>query len=199
MVLAAGRSRRFAAEHPKQLALFHGVPLVRRVVEAALGSRLDELIVVLGHAADTVLKALVGLELRTVINPDFAAGQSTSVRQGLAHVSPSARGAMFLPCDQPLLSTSLIDRLIEAHGRHEAAIVSPSFAGRHGAPVLWDRRFFSELASLRGDTGGRALLERHRQQRVLVPLDVEAPLLDVDTVDELARLERSFPPPMADS
>jgi len=195
VVLAAGLSRRFVAEHPKQLALFHGVPLVRRAVEAALGSRLDELIVVVGHAVDAVLAALADLDLRAVINPDFAAGQSTSVRQGLAHVSPSARGAMFLPCDQPLLSAALVDRLIEAHARHAASIVSPSFLGRHGTPVLWDRCFFPELASLRGDTGGRSLLQHHQQERVLVPLDDEAPLLDVDTADDLARLQRAFPSP----
>ncbi len=198
VVLAAGQSRRFSASHPKQLALFHGVPLVRWVVEAALSSRLTEVIVVVGHAADAVMAALGDLEVRTVINPDFAAGQSTSVRKGLTRVSPSARGAMFLPCDQPLLSAALIDQLIEVHAQHDAPIVSPSFAGRHRAPVLWDRRCFSELEGLRGDTGGRSLLRRYQPERVIVPLDDEAPLLDVDTVDDLGRLRRAFPPPLSD-
>ena len=69
---------------PKQLVDWHGRPLVRAVAENALAARLDGLLVVTGGAHAEVEQALSGLALRLVHNPDFAAGQSTSLHAGVA-------------------------------------------------------------------------------------------------------------------
>ncbi len=192
VILAAGTSSRFAgASEPKQLLELDGRPLLRRVAEAALGSRLAEVVAVLGHAADRVAGALSGLEVRTVENPDYRRGQSTSVRAGLASVAPAARAVLFLPADQPLVSSRLIDRLIETW-EAGAGIAVPVCAGERGAPVLFDRAFFAELAALEGDAGGRRLLPRHPDEIVEVEVEDPAELADVDTVDDLRRLELGF-------
>ncbi len=190
-MLAAGTSSRLAGDTPKQLLELGGRPLLRRVTEAALGSRLAEVVVVLGHASERVASALAGLEVSTVVNLDYQSGQSTSVRAGLAGVAPEASAALFLPADQPLLSSRLIDRLIDAHDAG-GEIVVPAHAGRRGAPVLFDRALFTELEGLKGDVGGRALLPRHQKQIVEVEVDDPLELTDVDTEDNLRRLERAL-------
>ena len=194
VVLAAGTSSRFAAKVPKQLLELDGRPLVRWVATAALGSRLTEVVAVLGHQATRVGAALEGLAVKAVENPDYARGQSTSVRAGLAAVTPRARAALFVPADQPLLSSRLIDRLIDAYhdaarrGR-EAPIVVPAHRGRRGAPVLFDRSYFAELAALEGDAGGRRLLPRHRSRILEVEVADALELEDTDTAADLARLK----------
>lgn len=179
VVLAAGTSRRFGAA--KQLADLGGRPLVRVAVECACASRLRPVLVVVGGEAAAVTAALDGLQVSTIPNPDYAEGQSTSVRAGLAAVPASSPGAMFVPADQPGLTPGILDTLCEAFERHPGAIVVPSYGGRRGAPVTFPRELFPHLASLRGDTGGRALLEAFASRVVDVPFASDRPLVDIDT------------------
>jgi molybdenum cofactor cytidylyltransferase len=157
VLLAAGMSRRFGS--PKQLFLFDGRPLVRLMAEKALASRAAPVYVVLGAFREETLAALAGLPLHPVFNPDFAAGQSTSVRRGLEAAS-GAEAILFLPVDMPFLTVETLDRLIAAWEKERPAAVVPTYDGQRGAPVLWDRRLFPNLAALEGDQGGRVLLSR---------------------------------------
>ena len=90
----------------------------------------------------------------------------------------------------PLVTGRMIDRLLEAYDPDEGrTIVAPTFRGKIGNPVLWDRCFFPEIAGLTGDMGARPLLERHRDEVTLVEIGDDAVLRDFDTVESLADLQ----------
>lgn len=190
IVLAAGRSRRLASPTPKQLLPFAGEPLVRRAARAALGSRLDQVVVVIGHRAAEVRDAVADLPLQVVENPAFREGKSTSIRTGLEALDREPEAALFLPCDQPFVGPELIDRLLAAW-RHGGDVVQPVCGARRGAPVLWGKRHFAALKALRGDDGGRVLLDAWRRSREVEVCEVEArdehELLDIDTLDDWVR------------
>ncbi len=185
VVLAAGLSSRFGGDLPKQLTVFSGEPLVRRMARQALASRLAEVVVVVGHRGAEVRACLGGLAVRVVDNPCFATGKASSLRAGIAALEPEAAGVMVLPCDQPWLEAAVLDSLLAAFDPARAAIVVPSWRGRRGAPVTFARRFFPALAALEADAGGRDLLPQHAGEVVEVELASEAPLLDVDRASEL--------------
>jgi molybdenum cofactor cytidylyltransferase len=187
VVLAAGRSVRFRG-HPKQLIDWDGEPLLLRTVKTALASRLSQVVVVLGHAADEIAPRLHGVDAEVVRNPAYASGLASSVRTGLAAVDPAAQAALFLPADQPFLSRALLDRLAAAYVASGRRIVLPQAAGRRGAPVLWDRSLFGELAALTGDTGGRALLVRHESEVLTVEAQDPVELADLDSESDRRRL-----------
>lgn len=190
VILAAGRSERFAADRPKLLLELGGVTLLRRVALAATASRLREVVVVGGGAARRMRRELEDLDVRWITNPNPAAGLSSSVRLGLGAVAAAARAAMFVPADQPFLSRRLIDRLIGAYEATGGPIVVPRAGDRPGAPVLWDRSLFPELAALAGDTGGRALLARHADDVEAVEIDDPRELFDVDTMADYEKARR---------
>jgi molybdenum cofactor cytidylyltransferase len=183
IVLAAGMAARFGS--PKQLLEIAGRTLVRRIADEACASRLDDVIVVVGWQADAVRAALDGSAARVVENPHYAAGQSTSVRAGLAAVADAAAGAMFLVADQPWLTAVTIDLLIDAYARTGGPVVVPVFGNRRGSPVIFSRAIFPELMALEGDTGGRPVIAAHAADVVEVPLADERPLIDVDTPHDL--------------
>ncbi len=189
VVLAAGRSQRLPGAVPKQLLELGGVPQVCRVVRSALASRLAEVVVVLGHRAEAVGEALTGFAVRRVLNPDFEDGQSTSVRAGLKGLGPDVAAAMFLPADQPLLRPATLDRSIAAWEATGGPIVAPVHRGGWRSPVLFDRSLFGELETLSGDAGGRRLLPRYRASIVAVEVADRWQLEDVDTLQDLRRLE----------
>lgn len=185
LVLAAGSSRRMGV-HNKLLHDVGGEAMIRRVVAAVQASGVDAVYVVLGHEAGRVRAALAAAGVHFVDNPHHARGMSSSLRAGLAALPAGVDGVLVCLGDMPWVSAADIDRLLGAFdpgaGR---ALCVPTHRGRRGNPVLWGRRYFAELAGVRGDIGGRALLEHHAGHLCEVPMPTDAVLRDVDTPEAL--------------
>ena len=160
------------------------------MAEVALGSQLNEIVVVTGHQARDVVAALNGLAVRTAHNADYATGLSSSLRVGIDAVHAEASGAMILLGDQPLLTSEAINRLVDAHRASHAAIVAPWAAGRRGNPVLFNRKLFGELRATSGDEGARSVIAAHARKLELVEVDGTI-FEDVDTPEAYERLKLS--------
>ena len=178
VILAAGGSRRMG--QPKQLLLVDGQPMVRRVAEAVCSAGLEQVVVVLGAAADQVRVAIEGLPAEVVCNVHWAEGMSTSLRAGIGALRAEIQAALVVLADQPGLTPGLVHQLVDCYLGTGASIVVPVYQGQRGNPVLFDRCLFPDLLRLEGDRGGRALFKRYEKQ--LQPLDVDDPavILDVD-------------------
>jgi molybdenum cofactor cytidylyltransferase len=190
VLLAAGQSSRMG-QHKLLLPLL-GKPLVLHAVESVLASEVEETLVVVGHRAEAVREALAGQPVRIIENPDYAQGQSTSLRAGVVALAPETEAVVILLGDQPLLSADLLNALIAAWKRSNRPIVAPVYEGQRGNPVLFSRMLFPELLQVSGDQGGREVVQRHANEVALLPMADPAAALDVDTWPEyqalLARL-----------
>jgi molybdenum cofactor cytidylyltransferase len=186
VILAAGRSTRMGGPN-KLLAELGGKPLVRIVTEQVLASKASSVTVVTGHQAAEVEKALAGLKVKFVRNPDFVAGLASSVKAGIAAVPENAAGALVCLGDMPLIDARLIDRLIEAFAPDRGHLIAvPVSDSRRGNPVLWSRRFFDELMTLDGDIGARNLIAKHGAAVAEVQVEGHGAFLDIDTPEALA-------------
>ena len=91
----------------------------------------------------------------------------------------------------PRVGKDVIDRLIAAFNPLEGrAICVPTYKGKRGNPVLWDRRFFAEMSDLKGDVGARHLIGDHAELVAEVAMPDEAILIDVDTSQALDEVRR---------
>jgi len=188
VVLAAGASERFG--QPKQLLPWAGSTLLSHVVDRALASQADPVVVVLGHQAEACRAALGDRPVTVVVNPDWAQGQSTSVRVGLAALPSGVGAVLFLLADQPGVTPAIINALIERHRSTLAPVVWPEYEGRRGNPVLFDRDTFRQLAQVTGDTGGRPVLQAHADRAQRVPVSDPGVLFDIDAPEDYSRLAR---------
>ncbi len=185
VVLAAGRSTRMGGPN-KLVAEIAQRPLVRIAAEEALASRAKPVIVVTGHQRPDVERALTGLPVKLVHNPDFAQGLGTSLRTGVAAVPPDADGVVVCLGDMPQVDAGLVDRLIAAFDPARGAlIVVPTFEGKRGNPVLWSRRFFPDLMAVEGDVGARNIIGRYPEAVVEVAVDGTGAFTDIDTPEAL--------------
>lgn len=191
MILAAGRSTRLG--RPKQLLPLAGRPLLAHVIAHAAASTLDEIVVVLGHEAALIAEAIDGGGQRTVVNPDHAAGQSTSVRAGLAAVEQDSAAVLFLLGDQPTVTAGIINAILTAYRAEPAPIIVPTYNGRRGNPILFDRALFPELRRISGEEGARAIVRAHAAETRLVAVPGDAPPPDVDTEEDYQRLLAAWP------
>jgi molybdenum cofactor cytidylyltransferase len=188
-VLAAGRGERFGGDTPKPLVPFRGRPLIEHALDAARGSKLTPLVVVVGNAADEVAGTIVANESIVLARNDaWRSGIASSLGAALRTLEPHADvDAVVVGLgDQPLVGAEAYRRLARAYD-DGARLAVATYGGVRGNPVLLGREHWHEALTLTGDEGARVLLRRH--VTVEVPCDDTGSPNDVDTPADLAALE----------
>ena len=187
VVLAAGAGSRFGGG--KLLARFGGRPLIEATLDGLRGAPVDETIVVVGTEGERLRNVSTAYGARVVENHDWARGMSTSVRAGLGACSPGARAAVVVLADQPLVGAGAVERLVEAF-EGGARVAVATYDGQPRNPALVAREVWPLLErEMSGDRGARAVFARHPELVTEVPCDDVADPADVDTVEDLRRLE----------
>ncbi|MGH7774575.1 MAG: nucleotidyltransferase family protein [Candidatus Binatia bacterium] len=190
IILAAGSAKRMGQQ--KLRLDFKGKPILQWALEAALSSKLGEVICVVRELKEAQQAISIQHDkLRWIANERAHEGQSTSVIAGLKAISPQSEAALFLVGDQPLVKADLINGLIDLFSKSAALIVAPTFQGQTRNPVLFHRELFPELLKLTGDRGGRGLIERYKNNAAFLEWNEEGPFLDLDTWEDYEKLNRS--------
>ena len=120
-----------------------------------------------------------------VENPNYDQGQSTSVRAGLAALRPDADAAMILLCDQPYVSSDLINGLIDLFEREKALISLPTCGSIRGNPVIFSKKLFDELNQITGDKGGRGLINKYWNNASKLEVASVDIFKDIDTIEDI--------------
>lgn len=197
IVLAAGSSVRVG--RPKQLLPLAGRPLLQHVLDAALQSCVNEVVLVLGYRAPEVRAALDfphPERVSVVTNHRHQRGLSSSLRLGLRSTRRCAQGAAILLGDQVGVTPELIDRVAQAFAAADALVARPVFRTPQGAripghPVFLARRIWSALENCRGDRGARDVIAAHPEWVLEVPVD-GVPPDDIDTWEDYRRVAAAF-------
>lgn len=184
VVLAAGQASRFGAT--KQVVTIDGVPLIRRVYDAAAEACGECVITVLGHEAATVCSAMQANSGFLVVNEEFEAGLGSSIAAAAHVCPPEADALLLLLADQVLVTSEHLDALLRTWSGASDEIVATAYAGTEGPPVLMPRGTFADLGNLDGDTGARRLFRDGRFRLKTVCFENAA--IDIDTRADLAQL-----------
>ncbi len=155
--------------------------MLEHCFETLLRSEVNELIVVLSARNKGIKNLFQGRKVNIVINSLSKMGMSASIRRGLQEIHPHCRGILIALGDQPLLKTRTINALIRTFDQGKGGIIVPSFQGTRGHPVIFHRKFKKELLNLKGDVGGRSIIENHAEDVRVVPVKSIGVIKDVDT------------------
>jgi nicotine blue oxidoreductase len=189
LLLAAGGGRRLGGR-PKALLEHRGRPLVEHAVRVLREAGCTPVHVVLG-AASREVRARADLTGCVVVdNPDWPQGMGSSLRAGLASLAGTGAGAtLVLLVDQPGIGPEAVSRVRGAY-RFPVSLVSASYGGKRGHPVLFGADRWAEIAATAtGDRGAHAYLTAHEDAITLVECSDVAATYDIDTPDDLRRLE----------
>jgi len=188
LLLAAGKGERMGGA--KQLLTLGE----RRMVEASLynllASQVDQIIIVLGFAAEKIRPLVEGKErVKVVINHRFREGMSTSIHQGLQAVDSRAQGILIALADQPFIPAEVIDQLIEQFAAGGKGIVLPIYQGERGHPVILSREAYEpELMALEGDRGGKEIVRSHPADVREVAVASPGVVVDIDEWEDYKRV-----------
>lgn len=190
IILAAGSSSRLG--EPKQLLAFDGKSLLQIAVDAATNSNAGTVIEVLGASAEKVAREINKSNIHTIINADWEEGMASSIRSGLNEIlfiAPRTDAVILMVCDQPFISSSLLNDLINTHRQTGKPIVTCNYGEAIGPPSLFHQSFFGELMKLKGDVGARKIIQQHKDQ-VATVLFKEGKI-DIDTKEDYQALKNS--------
>ena len=196
IILAAGASTRFG--EPKQLLRLKDKCLLEWVLDAALRSELNRVVLVLGYSHQKILQALGEkrrhAKLSLAFNPQYKKGQSLSLNLGLSKVKDDYPAAMFLLGDQPMLDAATINILLERFWAVGKDICVPTYRGKRKTPAIFSRRFYPRLLGIRGDTGARQLIEANPDRVLTVEMDNPICFIDIDTQQDFESLNKMLEP-----
>jgi molybdenum cofactor cytidylyltransferase len=189
LVLGAGAASRFGG--PKQLLPYRGSTLLGWVIKQAQQARgLDEVIIVLGRAADEIRERVVFGNAKVVENPVFGEGCASSYRAGIEALDPRSDAIMIILGDQPGVDPETIDRVADAWRQGDGQIAIASYRGRKGHPMLFAKPLFTQLAGLHGDKAAWKLVDANPDLVRIIPLDRPFPE-DIDTPEDFVRAAES--------
>ena len=190
VILAAGESSRMGS--PKALLPISGMPFIEEIVRALKGTKVDEIIVVVGHHAAEIQERIAHLPITVVVNEDYKKGQLSSLVAAIRSLqsrtdSGKIDGLLVHLVDHPFISPPLVDEMIERFYQSKKLIVIPRCRGQRGHPVLFSRALFSELLSTPVDQGAKAVVHAHRDQTLEIETEYEGVTIDIDTPEEYRR------------
>ena len=189
VLLAAGSSNRMG--QPKQLLPFNGRPLIEHVLTVAQASLCDEVVVVLGKFSEQVIPLIDTTKAIVVHNRDWEEGMASSIRCGLQSLLkkiPAVGAAIFMVCDQPFVSSTLLNELIRARTETGKTIIASTYHDTIGTPALFDKIFFDQLMQLHGQEGAKKIIMQHIHDVKTIPFPMG--YIDIDTPGDYEELKR---------
>jgi len=190
VILAAGSSSRLGM--PKQLLEFDGMSLLNHAIMEAANSNACSVIVVLGAHTDLIANKIDGDIAFIVKNENWSEGMASSVRLGLDTLLsqiPSIDAVIFMTCDQPYITSLVLNDLISTHQQTGKPIVTSNYGEATGPPALFHKSFFPELMELKGDVGAKKIIQQHSDE-VATVLFAKGKI-DIDTKENYDALKNS--------
>ena len=182
ILLAASESKRMGK--PKLLMPFGRSTILEQTVDNLLNSKVSEVIVVLGYKAEEAMPKITAKPVKIAINPVYHQGMSTSIIAGLNLIDDRGEAVMLVLADQPFVDSKIINELVQQFYAHKKGIVIPTYQGRRGHPIIFTIKYKTELLGLKGDTGGRQIIEKHPDDILEVAVDSPGINIDIDTISD---------------
>ena len=187
LLLAAGSSQRLGS--PKQLLTYKGKTLLNHCIDTALASTAQPILVVLGANFDEIYLTIPRVGIQVLNNTGWEEGMSSSVRLGIAELEkdPGIDSALIMLCDQPYVTSGLLEKLITAKDTTGKKIITCFFNDTYGPPACFHRSLFNELSELKGQNGAKSLIINH--PREVVTINFPEGATDIDTKEDYFSLK----------
>jgi len=186
IILAAGNSSRLG--RAKQLLLKDGKTLINHTIEAAEKSVCRHVYLVTGAYKDLIHQNISSDKVIVLYNQEWEKGMSSSIDCGIREILQQGNrpdAVIFLLCDQPFISASLINDLVETHKESGKKIVNCDYGQAFGPPVLFHQSLFEELTMLQMSDGAKEIVRKYKSElsHILFPEGI----IDIDYEDDVVK------------
>lgn len=187
LLLAAGSSSRMGK--PKMLLLFNGKTLLQHVIDETKKVNENKLLVVTGCYHSLLNEILLQQQIDFIENQHWEEGMGSSIQKGITYIIQhchNVNSVIILVCDQPYISAALLDELIAVKQQTHKGIIASAYNDTTGTPVLFDEKYFEQLALLKGQYGAKKLVQQFKNDVASVVFSLGE--VDIDTKEDYDRL-----------
>ena len=190
VILAAGESRRMGS--PKALLPYRGGTFLSHLVEITRHPKIGSTRIVVGALREEIERAAARPAGEVIFNPGWQLGQLSSIQAAVRSLAQDTTdGVLLCPVDHPLVTASLVSKLIEQFYLSGKRIVVPKYAGRRGHPMIFSSQLYPELLLASADVGARAVVWAHAGEVLEVSVEEEGVVLNLNDPQTLKKATQS--------
>lgn len=185
IILASGFSRRMGKD--KLLIKLKDERIIETIIKASISSNLNKVIIV--YRKDEIKDIAIKYKIPYILNKNSDLGQSESIKLGVESIKEKS-DYMFIMGDQPFIDSGLINTLIKNYKETKKNILVPYYNSNKGTPTIIGYPYKEELLKLKGDKGGRDLIEKYNEDVKKVYLEDGRQGIDIDTLEDLQAIKK---------
>lgn len=170
---------------PKALLRIGKKTFLQHIIGILSNQNFKNIYVVLGAHMEEIKPSIERLPVNVIINEHWQDGQISSLIAGLDVIDEnSSDGVLVWPVDHPLVTDSVVRKLIKAFDLNNDRIIIPTFRGKRGHPVIFPKHLFKHLRSASLDKGARVVVHQHADRITEIETDEEAVTINIDTPED---------------
>jgi len=180
IILAAGNASRFGSI--KQLLHFNNKTLLQHVIDEAVNSGAEPVVVVTGANAGEIRKNINNARVEIVYNENWQQGMASGIAEGvrkLITLNNDIENIIIVVCDQPFVTATLFRQLYQRQNEGTEHIIASAYADTIGTPALFTQKYFDALLGLTGEEGAKKIIKANTDD--VAAIDFPQGAIDIDT------------------
>ena len=160
ILLAAGQSKRMKSEN-KLIKLYKNKPLINYSLNVLKKSKLNKIIIVLGHQQKEVKKIIKkNKKIIFTYNKNYKKGMASSIKIGLKKISKNDKGFIIAQSDMPFVKQSDINKICRSINSKKFLVHALKYKNRVGNPIGFDSSLIKKFKNIKGQFGAKFMVKR---------------------------------------
>ena len=184
ILLAAGQSKRLKSEN-KLIKLYKKKPLINHSLNALHKSKVNKIIVVLGHQKKELQK-IIKRNNKNIFtyNKEYKKGMASSIKVGLTKVNKKDKGFIIVQSDMPFIKSSDINKIYNSIKSKKYLIYVLKYRNKVGNPIGFDISTMKKFKRIKGDVGAKFMVKRLKKETKFIKINNLKSFKDFDKVSD---------------
>ena len=184
ILLAAGQSKRITSEN-KLTKLYKKKPLLSYSLKALHKSKVNKVIIVLGHQQNEV-KKIIKKNKKNIFsfNKDFRKGMASSIKVGLKKITKNDKGFIVVQSDMPFIKSSDINKIYNSIRSKKFLVHVLKFKNKVGNPIGFDISTVKKFKRIKGNFGAKFMVKRLKNETKFITINSLKSFKDFDKVSD---------------
>ena len=184
ILLAAGQSKRLKSEN-KLIKLYKKKPLINHSLNALHKSKVNKIIVVLGHQKKELQK-IIKKNNKNIFtyNKEYKKGMASSIKAGLRKLNKKDKGFIIVQSDMPFIKSSDINKIFNSIKSKKYLVHVLKYKNRVGNPIGFDISIMKKFKKIKGDVGAKFMVKRLKKETKFIKINNLKSFKDFDKVSD---------------
>ena len=184
ILLAAGQSKRLKSEN-KLIKLYKKKPLINHSLNALHKSKVNKIIVVLGHQKKDLQK-IIKKNNKNIFtyNKEYKKGMASSIKAGLKKLNKKDKGFIIVQSDMPFIKSSDINKIYNSIKSKKYLVHVLKYRNRVGNPIGFDISIMKKFKKINGDVGAKFMVKRLKKETRFIKINNLKSFKDFDKVSD---------------